>query len=163
MKTANIMTKHLPDESFTENLGKTMGRSLQSIQETVSKKGFNIRLDGDLGAGKTALTRALLRGLGYSGRVRSPTFTLVEIYTFPEFQINHFDFYRFESPEEFDEAGFREYFGPGKVCITEWTEKAEPFVPEPDLLIKISIEGAGRSAEFFPLTTEADKFLKGLE
>ncbi len=163
MKTTNFLTKHLPDETFTENLGKSLGDSLLSIQGEVSQKGFNIRLDGDLGAGKTALTRALLRGLEYGGRVRSPTFTLVEIYPFPNFQINHFDFYRFESPEEFDEAGFRDYFGPGKVCITEWTEKASPFVPDPDLIIKITIERDGRKAEFYPLTNDADRFLKGLE
>ncbi|MCD8338852.1 MAG: tRNA (adenosine(37)-N6)-threonylcarbamoyltransferase complex ATPase subunit type 1 TsaE [Burkholderiales bacterium] len=135
----------LSDETETDALGAKLAEAILEKKDSVKTNGLNIRMNGDLGAGKTALTRALLRNLGYGRRVKSPTFTLLETYPFKDFQVNHFDFYRFESPEEFDDSGFREFFGPRNVAITEWTHKGEPFVPEADLEIFLEIKDDGRS------------------
>ena len=103
---------------------------------------------GPDGAGKTTFTRALLRACGVTGRVRSPTFELVEDYEIGRaLEFHHFDFYRFESPEEFDEAGFRELFGPGMVTACEWSDKAAPYLPEADLEITLAVEGLSRHAK----------------
>ena len=79
--------------------------------------------------------------------MKSPTFTLLETYPCGEFTINHFDFYRFEEPEEFEDAGFQDEFRPGAVCATEWSEKAFPYLPPADITVALSIEGLGRRVE----------------
>ena len=93
---------HLPDEAATQALGRALGPLL--------KPGMVVWLDGDLGAGKTALARAVLHGLGYEGPVKSPTYTLVEFYVVSRLYLYHFDFYRFNEPHEFEDAGLGEYF-----------------------------------------------------
>ena len=137
----------LPDEATTDKLGALIAAALSGCRESIGRDGLNIRLDGTLGAGKTTLTRAVLRALGVSGRVRSPTFTLVETYSPSGMTIHHFDFYRFESPEEFEDAGFRDLFGPGKVTMCEWSEKAGEYLPPPDVTISLSVRGLSREAE----------------
>ena len=132
------LLKNLSDEHEMELLGQDLAKGLDSLKDLIKEKGLTIRLNGDLGAGKTTLTRAILRGLGYQRRVKSPTFSLLEIYKLEAFTLNHFDFYRFETPEEFEDAGFRENYCPGQVTISEWTSKAEPFVPEADVEIDIT-------------------------
>lgn len=88
-----------------------------------------------------------MRACGVTGRVRSPTFELVEDYEIGKtLAFHHFDFYRFESAEEFDEAGFRELFGPGMVTACEWSEKAAPFLPDADLEISLSVKDLSRDA-----------------
>lgn len=94
-----------------------------------------IWLDGDLGAGKTTLVRALLRELGYVGPVKSPTYTLVEVYVVSSIYWYHFDFYRFSDPEEFSDAGLDEYFRDDAICLVEWPEKAAGYVPPADLAL----------------------------
>ncbi|MBL8480738.1 MAG: tRNA (adenosine(37)-N6)-threonylcarbamoyltransferase complex ATPase subunit type 1 TsaE [Rhodocyclaceae bacterium] len=103
-------------------------------------------LCGDLGAGKTTLVRGVLRGLGFVGKVKSPTYTLVELYATSRLTFHHFDFYRFTHPEEFAEAGLDEYFAANAVCCAEWPEKALPYIPAPDLRIDLEIAGAARVA-----------------
>src|SRR6185369_7401985 len=92
----------LPDEAATQHFGAALAPRL--------RPGMVIFLEGDLGAGKTTLSRALIRALGHTGPVKSPTYALVEVYVFSSLYLYHFDFYRFESPEEFLDAGFGEYF-----------------------------------------------------
>ena len=92
-------------------------------------------LDGDLGAGKTTLVRALLRALGHAGPVKSPTYTLVELYSVSSLYLYHFDFYRFNDPEEFDDAGLGEYFRSDSICLVEWPDKAAGHVPHADLAV----------------------------
>lgn len=106
-----------------------------------------IYLQGDLGAGKTTLTRGLLEGLGVTGRVKSPTYSLVEIYDFTEFTFYHFDLYRFTNPFEWEDSGFREYFHAKSVCLIEWPEKGEGFLPAADLMITLSMANGARVAE----------------
>ena len=110
--------------------------------------GTVIYLIGELGAGKTTLARGLLRGLGYEGKVKSPTFTLVEVYEVSRLYLYHFDFYRFSDPRELGEAGFREYFNPQSVCLVEWPDKAAG-LPAADLRIVLLVAGSGRNVSIF--------------
>lgn len=115
----------LADEAATARAAARLGATLVP--------GMRIYLSGDLGAGKTAFCRALIRSLGYNGRVKSPTFTLVETYTLERFPLYHFDFYRFSSEDELREAGFDEVFDSPAVVLVEWPEQAAGRLPAPDL------------------------------
>lgn len=108
--------------------------------------GLAIWLQGDLGAGKTTLVRGLLRGLGYEGKVKSPTYTLVEPYVISGLYLYHFDLYRFVDPEEWEAAGFRDYFNEQSVCLVEWPDKAGDLLPPADIEIALAPSGSGRSA-----------------
>lgn len=129
---------HLADEGATLALGQRLGLAL--------RPGLKVYLRGDLGAGKTTLVRGVLRALGYQGRVKSPTFALVEVYCVSRLYLYHFDFYRFKNPEEWRDAGFREQFGGPGVCLVEWPEKAAGLLPAPDLTITLEHDGSGRIA-----------------
>jgi len=96
-----------------------------------------IELHGDLGAGKTTLVRHLLRALGVSGRIKSPTYAVVEPHEAPDLAIWHFDFYRFNDPQEWEEAGFRDVFASPGLKIAEWPEKAAGMLPLADLVVRI--------------------------
>jgi len=129
---------YLADESATLALGQRLAAGLVP--------GLKIYLSGDLGAGKTTLVRGVLRALGYRGRVKSPTFTLVELYTLSRLDLYHFDFYRFEDPREWVDAGFREAFDSAAVCVVEWPEKAAAELPPADLAIVLEHCDEGRRA-----------------
>ncbi|WP_284155300.1 tRNA (adenosine(37)-N6)-threonylcarbamoyltransferase complex ATPase subunit type 1 TsaE [Sulfuricystis multivorans] len=105
-----------------------------------------IYLEGDLGAGKTTLVRGLLQKLHPGQAVKSPTFTLVEPYVISGLHLYHFDFYRFNFPEEFLDAGLDEYFAAEGVCLVEWPARAAPYLPAPDLCIRLKHAGSGRLA-----------------
>lgn len=116
-----------------------------------------VELRGPLGAGKTTFVRHLLQSLGVQGRIKSPTYAVMEPYEIaaPEgpMPIHHFDFYRFDDPQEWEDAGFRDVFaGPG-LKIAEWPEKAEGLLPEPDLLVAIELDGDTRRAVTFSAYT----------
>ena len=130
----------MPDEAATLELGAALAGAVEP--------GLVIYLSGDLGAGKTTLARGLLRGLGYAGRVKSPTFTLVEVYEFSRLYLYHFDFYRFNEPGELGDAGFREYFRPDATCLIEWPEKATG-LPAADIYIAMRVTGTGRTVELY--------------
>jgi len=108
------------------------------------RPGLTIYLLGDLGAGKTTLTRGMLRGLGYQGRVKSPTYTLVEPYVISNLYLHHFDLYRFADPLEWEDAGFREMFNPDSVCVVEWPDKAAGLLPVADWTIALQPQEHGR-------------------
>jgi tRNA threonylcarbamoyladenosine biosynthesis protein TsaE len=105
---------------------------------------MRIYLSGDLGSGKTTLVRSLLRALGYAGRVKSPSYALVEAYVVSSLYLYHFDFYRFHSEAEWTDAGFEELFDSQAVCLVEWPEKAGELLPEPDIAIAFAPAPAGR-------------------
>ena len=119
----------LADEAATLALGAEIARILLP--------GVCVHLSGDLGAGKTTLSRGILRGLGFEGRVKSPTYTLVELYVISTLNLYHFDFYRFNDPEEWNDAGFRDLFNGTNICLVEWPEKAGELLPLPDLMIEL--------------------------
>ncbi|THC42211.1 tRNA (adenosine(37)-N6)-threonylcarbamoyltransferase complex ATPase subunit type 1 TsaE [Massilia sp. Mn16-1_5] len=143
-------TAYLPDESATIALGAALARALVP--------GLVIYLHGDLGAGKTALTRALIQAAGHRGTVKSPTYTLSEPYRVQldgrPLNIIHYDLYRMSSPEEFLDAGFREDFDGSNVCIVEWPEKGEPVLPSPDVRVLLDVSGAGRAVELQALSPQ---------
>ena len=132
------LTAQLPGEADTLDLGARLAAAL--------RPGLLVYLSGDLGAGKTTLVRGCLRALGYRGRVKSPTFTLVEVYRLSSLYLHHFDFYRFSDPREWIDAGFRDVFGGDNVCLIEWPEKAGNELPPADLAIRLAHAGNGRAA-----------------
>ncbi|MBS0357610.1 MAG: tRNA (adenosine(37)-N6)-threonylcarbamoyltransferase complex ATPase subunit type 1 TsaE [Proteobacteria bacterium] len=138
---------YLANEDATLAAGEQLATALPSR--------LTIVLRGDLGAGKTTLTRGLLRGLGFTGKVKSPTYTLVEPYKDSRIIVYHFDFYRFTHAEEFLEAGLEEYFEGDGIRIVEWPDRANPYLPAADLEVQLqlSVEG-GRTLEFRPLSGE---------
>ena len=107
--------------------------------------GMVVTLSGDLGAGKTTLVRGALRRLGWTGAVKSPSYTLVEHYAISSLYFYHFDFYRFNDPEEWDTTGFSEYFLPTAVCLIEWPERIASRLPVVNLALTLSVQGSGRS------------------
>ncbi|MCK6406461.1 MAG: tRNA (adenosine(37)-N6)-threonylcarbamoyltransferase complex ATPase subunit type 1 TsaE [Rhodocyclaceae bacterium] len=142
---------YLPDEAASAALAGSLAPCL--------RPGIVIYLEGDLGAGKTTLVRAMLRALGHAGPVKSPTYALVEVYVVSSLYWYHFDFYRFNHPEEFVDAGLDEYFRCDAVCLVEWPDKAAGFVPAADLVIALGIAGEGRNIEVSAHSAEGESCL----
>ncbi len=132
------LNTHLPDEAATLALGAALGACLVP--------GLTIYLRGELGAGKTTLVRGALRALGHEGPVKSPTYTLVELYEVSRLNLHHFDFYRFHDPREWSDAGFRETFNGLNVSLIEWPEKAAGLLPAADVEIELRPSNSARSA-----------------
>ena len=132
-------TLHIADEGAMLALGATLARRFST--------GGLITLHGDLGAGKTTLVRGLLRELGHTGVVKSPTYTLVEPYALASGEVFHFDLYRLADAEELEYMGIRDYLRPDALCLVEWPEKAGGTLPAADLQVFIYHAGASRHIE----------------
>ncbi len=126
----------LTDEAATLRFGDLVG-------EVCAGTGC-IYLKGELGTGKTTLSRAIVRHYGYQGAVKSPTFTLVEPYELAGFRIYHFDLYRLADPAELEFLGVDEYFSQDSLCLVEWPEKGGAYLPPPDLVIELQVHNRGR-------------------
>ncbi len=119
--------------------------SAQALAQQPALRRAFIELHGTLGAGKTTFVRHLLQALGVQGRVKSPTYAVMEPYELPGFNAWHFDFYRFNDPQEWEDAGFRDVFASEGLKLAEWPEKAEGLLPVPDLRVElIPLEGDQR-------------------
>jgi tRNA threonylcarbamoyladenosine biosynthesis protein TsaE len=139
----------LPDEAATLKLGAALAEACAAVG--ASGRFFALTtsivyLHGDLGAGKTTLARGFLRRLGYSGAVKSPTYTLVEPYESGASRVYHFDLYRLADPQEFEFLGVEDYFQEGCVSLIEWPEQGGSVIPPPDLSISLEQSGSGRQA-----------------
>lgn len=140
------MQLELSTPQHTDEFGALLARCALQYRNRIIDSGLNIRLEGNLGAGKTSMARAMLRALGVEGRIKSPTFTLLETYPIDEsIEIFHFDFYRFESPEEFLDAGFRDHFAAAHITLVEWSEKAGDCLPAADLTLILEPSSDGRT------------------
>jgi tRNA threonylcarbamoyladenosine biosynthesis protein TsaE len=144
----------LPDEAATLRLGEALAGGIGP--------GRVLHLRGELGSGKTTLVRGLLRALGHAGRVKSPTYPLVEPYALSKLHLYHFDFYRFKDKADWLTSGFRDYFNPASACVVEWPERAEGLLAAPDLDLGLEFEGAGRTARIVPRTPAGDSWLASL-
>ena len=134
----------LADEAATARVGGALAQAIALEHRAIERNGLVIALAGELGAGKTTLVRALLRTAGVTGPIRSPTFAVLEPYVVSSLDFYHFDFYRFSGATEFSDIGFRDMFGPGRICAIEWPERVGPRLPTPDIWLALHLAGDGR-------------------
>ena len=130
--------QYLQSPTATDAFGRRLAEALKD------STGFLVTLEGELGAGKTSLVRAFLHGLGHTGRVRSPTYTLMEPYSVGGKQVLHLDLYRLGDPGELEFLGFRDLIDEDHIVLIEWPERAGDLIPLPDLAIALSYEDEGR-------------------
>ena len=145
---------HLNDEIATVAMGNQVA--------AIIGQGAVIYLHGDLGAGKTTFTRGVVQGFGHSGKVKSPTYTLVEPYELNSANVYHFDLYRLGDPEELEFMGIRDYFSSSAICVVEWPEKGGEFIPVPDLDINLSYAEDGREIVIKSASERGEEIVKKL-
>jgi tRNA threonylcarbamoyladenosine biosynthesis protein TsaE len=148
----------LADESATIAIGK----KLADIVKNKLEQGIVVYLYGDLGAGKTTLTRGFVQGMGHVGHVKSPTYTLVEPYDLADWQVYHFDLYRLSDPEELEYMGIRDYFADNCCCFIEWPEKGLGMIKQPDLRIDLAYNDEQRIITLQAKTALGELTLKAL-
>lgn len=146
--------KVIPDEQAMLKLGAEFASACDQQA--------NIFLLGQLGAGKTTLTRGFLRGLGFKGHVKSPTYTLVESYSLDSLTVHHFDFYRVSDAHELEYIGIQDYFSPATICLIEWPEFGEGFLPPPDVSCSIEVIHDGREIKIIAHTEKGKIILQRL-
>ena len=131
----------LEDEAATVAMGAALS---QVVKSNNKQHALVVYLHGDLGAGKTTLTRGFVCGMGHNGNVKSPTYTLVEPYELPPWRVFHFDLYRLSDAEELEYMGIRDYFNDDCCCFIEWPEKGAGLLANADLIITISYQDEQR-------------------
>jgi tRNA threonylcarbamoyladenosine biosynthesis protein TsaE len=146
------LVRYVPDGQAMEALGQCLARS--------ARRPGVIYLRGDLGTGKTTLVRGLLRGFGYHGKVKSPTYTLVEPYPIDSLTIYHLDLYRLGSPEELEWIGLRDLLDESALLLVEWPEQGDGMLPSADLVISLAYQGQGRDLHFKTLSAVGELMVK---
>jgi tRNA threonylcarbamoyladenosine biosynthesis protein TsaE len=151
-----MMIKHmdLPDERAVEELARSLASCL--VIPAI------LTFSGEIGAGKTTLIRAMLRALGVSCSIKSPTFSLVESYQCQNLQVHHFDLYRIHDEDELEYIGFRDYFGGQSVCCIEWPERAQISLVDVDLRFVLTMKGSGRLMSIEAVSRAGEKMLSCL-
>ena len=145
----------LENEEDTQRLGELIAKYLETPLVCF--------LEGDLGVGKTRITRAIIQSLGYQGNVKSPTYTLVEPYQLENMKVYHFDLYRLSDPEELDFLGIRDYFDDESVSFIEWPSKGEGWLPEADLVISLIFKQQGRICQLQENTKAGARLIRKLK
>jgi tRNA threonylcarbamoyladenosine biosynthesis protein TsaE len=148
------MTRAVADAEAMDALGRRLARVLE---------GGIVFLEGELGAGKTTLARGILRGLGHTGTVRSPTYTLVEPYALPGATVYHLDLYRLVDPEELEWLGLRDMLQGDALLLIEWPERGAGCLPQADLYIRITAVDGGRSVDLVSGSTRGRHMLDSFE
>ncbi|MGP9663440.1 tRNA (adenosine(37)-N6)-threonylcarbamoyltransferase complex ATPase subunit type 1 TsaE [Halomonas sp. AOP22-C1-8] len=149
------MQVQLESEEAQVAFGEALGRVLQGRGR--------VYLEGDLGAGKTTLTRGILRAYGHFGAVKSPTYTLVEPYELGTQRIYHLDLYRLSDPEELEFIGGRDVLADDALCIIEWPSRGEGWLPAPDVCLSLTVATTGREATLNALSEYGECVLNGLQ
>ncbi len=145
----------LIDKAATLQLGREIAQSWNG-------QALTIHLLGELGAGKTTLSRGLLSALGHTGKVKSPTYTLVEHYDLASCTVYHFDLYRLSDPEELEYIGIEDYLGSDALCLFEWPQQGGDYLAQPDLVISLQYLQSGRQAELTAHSAPAKKIYRQL-
>ena len=163
------LTLDLPDEAATDALGQALAMVAAELSPNTAgvlapgpEAQGRIHLQGDLGAGKTSLARAFLRQCGVSGRIKSPSYALLESYEVSNLYFYHLDFYRFSDPAEWLDAGFRDLFKNKALLLIEWPERAGDLLTAPDLLIQLAYAGTGRQVTLKAFTDRGIRWLTAL-
>ncbi|MBE0462639.1 MAG: tRNA (adenosine(37)-N6)-threonylcarbamoyltransferase complex ATPase subunit type 1 TsaE [Halomonadaceae bacterium] len=149
------MQVQLDNEEAQVAFGEALGRALQGRGR--------IYLEGDLGAGKTTLTRGILRAYGHLGAVKSPTYTLVEPYELDAQRIYHLDLYRVADPEELEFIGGRDVLSDEAICIIEWPSRGEGWLPAPDIRLSLAVADLGRQVTLTPYNEHGERVLNRLQ
>jgi tRNA threonylcarbamoyladenosine biosynthesis protein TsaE len=149
-----LLTLDAADPVHQEQLGAALAR--------VTPAACVIYLQGDLGAGKTTLVRGFLRGMGYSGRVKSPTYTLLEPYQLESGMVYHFDLYRLADAEELEYLGLRDLLATDAVILFEWPERGQGGLPDADILVRIDYQGDGRRLALSAASGKGEQVLEDL-
>jgi len=152
---------YLKDEESTSRLAELLAPCLV-LPNTEGQISARVHLKGDLGAGKTHLARALLRACGVTGRIKSPSYALLETYKVSNLYFYHLDFYRFSDPREWIDAGFRDLLQKQAVVLIEWPEQAGSLLPPPDLEISLDYAGTGRTARLAAYSNKGKSWLTSM-
>ena len=159
MAELSLFSQYVADEAEMCAFGH---RLVETICSESHSKGVTLYLNGPLGAGKTTLSRGIIQGLGHKGKVKSPTYTLVEEYRLQDKNIYHFDLYRLSDPEELEFMGIRDYFTENSICLIEWAEKGLGLLAEPDLLVNIDYADNARNVQLIAKSKLGNNIIKHL-
>ena len=159
MAELSLFSQYVADEAEMCAFGH---RLVETICSESHSKGVTLYLNGPLGAGKTTLSRGIIQGLGHKGKVKSPTYTLVEEYRLQDKNIYHFDLYRLNDPEELEFMGIRDYFTENSICLIEWAEKGQGLLAEPDLLVNIDYADNARNIQLIAKSKLGNNIIKHL-
>ena len=140
---------YLQDEAALEELAAVTAKAIPQVSRPLV-----VYLEGDLGTGKTTFARALLRSLGETGPVRSPTYGLMAEYATPAGRVLHLDLYRIQDPAELVQLGLGDHLAGSRLWLIEWPDRAVGRLPASDIRLRLAVQESGRSAEIVP-TSEA--------
>ncbi|AAP95413.1 tRNA threonylcarbamoyladenosine biosynthesis protein TsaE [[Haemophilus] ducreyi] len=156
---SDLTTFYFATETAMLNFGQQLAQHIKTYLATDKQHSLVIYLNGELGAGKTTLTRSIVRAFDYNGNVKSPTYALVEEYQLPTITIYHFDLYRLADPEELEFMGIRDYFQPQTLCLLEWADRGKGVIPPADITIQIDYAEQGRHLSLQANTATAKPLL----